>query len=98
MLKAEHSAILSTFIKLPYAIKTFVLSIIEWPLRQVLQYFMCLLPDAKQAFHLYDKKGNGEVATKELASIFKALSLHVDDEKLKDWADEADEEGMPSCA
>ena len=67
-------------------------------LRQVLQYFLCILPDAKQAFHLYDKKGNGEVATKELASIFKALSLHVDDEKLKDWADEADEEGMPFCA
>lgn len=48
--------------------------------------------DAKQAFHLYDKKGNGEVATKELASIFKALACHVDDEKLKDWADEMDED------
>ena len=33
------------------------------------------------------------MATKDLATIFKALSLHVDDEKLKDWADEADEEG-----
>ena len=27
----EHSAILSTFIKLPVVIKTFVLSIFEWP-------------------------------------------------------------------
>ena len=27
----EHSAILSTFIKLPFVIKTFVLSIFEWP-------------------------------------------------------------------
>ena len=27
----EHSAILSTFIKLPFATKTFVLSIFEWP-------------------------------------------------------------------
>ena len=27
----EHSAILSTFIKLPFAIKIFVLSIFEWP-------------------------------------------------------------------
>ena len=26
-----HSAILSTFIKLPFIIKTFVLSIFEWP-------------------------------------------------------------------
>ena len=29
----EHSTILSTFIKLPFAIKTFVLSIFEWPLK-----------------------------------------------------------------
>ena len=32
MLQKEHSAILSTFIKLPIAIKTFVLSICKWPL------------------------------------------------------------------
>ena len=29
--KWEHSAILSTFINLPFVIKTFVLSIFEWP-------------------------------------------------------------------
>ena len=28
---AEHSAILSTFIKLSFVIKIFVLSILEWP-------------------------------------------------------------------
>ena len=33
MLQGEHSAILSTFIKLPFAIKTFVLSIFECPLK-----------------------------------------------------------------
>ena len=33
MQNAEHSAILSTFIKLPFAIKTFVLSISERPLK-----------------------------------------------------------------
>ena len=32
MLKGGHSAILSTVIKLPVVIKTFVLSIFEWPL------------------------------------------------------------------
>ena len=32
MLPLEHSAILSTFIKLSFIIKTFVLSIFEWPL------------------------------------------------------------------
>ena len=31
MLQGEHSAILSTFIKLPFVIKTFVLSFFEWP-------------------------------------------------------------------
>ena len=31
MLQREHSAILSTFIKLPVAIKIFVVSIFEWP-------------------------------------------------------------------
>ena len=30
MLQREHSAILSTFIKLPFVIKTFVLSIFKW--------------------------------------------------------------------
>ena len=33
MLQAEHSAILWTFIKLPFVIKIFVLSIFEWPLK-----------------------------------------------------------------
>ena len=31
MLQGEHSAILSTFIKLPFVFKTYVLSILEWP-------------------------------------------------------------------
>ena len=33
MLPLEHSAILLTFIKLPFAIKTFVLSIFDWRLK-----------------------------------------------------------------
>ena len=33
MLQGEHSAILSTFIKLPSIIMTFVLSFFEWPLK-----------------------------------------------------------------
>ena len=35
MLQGEHSAIPLTFIKLPFVIKIFVLSIIEWPLKTV---------------------------------------------------------------
>ena len=33
MLQGEHSTILSTFIKLPFVLKIFVLSIFEWPLK-----------------------------------------------------------------
>ena len=33
MLQGKHSAILSTFIKLPFITKIFVLSIFEWPLK-----------------------------------------------------------------
>ena len=29
----EHSAILQTFIKLPFVFKSFVMSIFEWPLK-----------------------------------------------------------------
>ena len=35
MLQEEHSAILSTFIKLPFVIKIFVLYTFEWPFTQV---------------------------------------------------------------
>ena len=39
MIQGEHSAILSTFIKLPFVIKVFVLSNFEWPL--TLDRFYC---------------------------------------------------------
>ena len=43
MLQGEHSAILSTFIKLSYVIKIFVLSIFEWPVKTgfIVQRFYC---------------------------------------------------------
>ena len=41
MLQGEHSAILSTFIKLPFAIKTFVLSIFEWPFKTRFTVHVC---------------------------------------------------------
>ena len=39
MLQGEHFAILSTFIKLPFVIKIFVLSFFEWPGITVLTFF-----------------------------------------------------------
>ena len=44
MLKGEPSAILSIFIKLPFVIKIFVLSIFEWPLRTGLTVLLNHLP------------------------------------------------------
>ena len=41
MIQGEHSAILWTCIKLPFVIKTFVLSIFEWPLKT--GFTMCTL-------------------------------------------------------
>ena len=49
----EHSAILSTFIKLPYVFKTFVLSIFEWPLKTGFTVYF------KNAFMLNTFKPNG---------------------------------------
>ena len=40
MLQGEHSAILLTFIKLPFVIKVFVLSIFEWPLKTGFTVFL----------------------------------------------------------
>ena len=40
----EHSAILSTFIKLEFSIKAFVLYVFEWPLKTGFTVFQ-ILPD-----------------------------------------------------
>jgi len=48
--------------------------------------------DANQIFNLFDKKGDGTVSTKDLGQVFKSLGLQVDAQKLKEWADEADED------
>lgn len=49
--------------------------------------------DAHNTFNLFDKKGDGRVSTKELEKVFKSLALQINDEQLKEWADEMDEEG-----
>ena len=56
MQKEEHSAILLTFIKLPFVIKNFVLSIFEWPFSEILLYAFFffrafLYPDQWATFH-----------------------------------------------
>ena len=50
MLKGEHSAILSTFIKLPFVIKIFVLSNFEWPFYTGLALHIYRFPVKKKRF------------------------------------------------
>ena len=44
-LMPEHSAILLTFIKLPFVIKIFILSIFEWPLQTGFTG-LCIMPNS----------------------------------------------------
>ena len=48
----EHTAILSTCMKLPFVIKIFVLSLFEWPLKTgftVRVHILCIVHVAEQA-------------------------------------------------
>ncbi|KAJ8317835.1 hypothetical protein KUTeg_002926 [Tegillarca granosa] len=54
--------------------------------------YFSLWDDAHNTFNLFDKKGAGCVNSNELGNVFKSLALHVEDEKLKRWADEKDED------
>lgn len=62
----------------------------QYVLYQINQCFA----DAHNTFNLFDKKGDGRVSTKELEKVFKSLALQINDEQLKEWADEMDEEGI----
>ena len=44
MLQGEHSAMLSTFIKLPFVITIFILSIFEWPFYTGFTELLIILP------------------------------------------------------
>ena len=50
MLPLEHSAILLTFIKLPFVIKIFVLSIFEWPFYAGFTVAFCFLVSSADKF------------------------------------------------
>ena len=53
MLQWKHSAILSTFIKLPFSIKTFVLSISKWLLKT--GFAVCLLVCLSKSLEIVDR-------------------------------------------
>ena len=72
---SKHSAILLTFIKLPFVIKTFVLSISEWSLKKgftVLRYMQVSSP-----------RGEKDVADSGAQSVSaESLAGDVDDYEL----------------
>ena len=73
----EHSAILSTFIKLPFVFKTFVLSIFEWPLKTGFTVFglklkiMLMILLMIQVLTFSDVQGGGGVHL-----LTKILNIH----------------------
>jgi len=48
--------------------------------------------DAQNTFNLFDKRGDGLVRTGDISKVFTSLALKMDQDKLKDWLDEVDEE------
>ena len=85
----EHSAILSTFIKLPFVMKAFVLSILSGRLTQVL---LCSLLD-KNSLGNFTKDAQMHalfrpMEDKEITKFFLALS---------DWCEFPDSQGSLKC-
>ena len=68
MLQGEHSAILSTFIKLPFVIKIFILSIFEWPFYTGFTVY--------QNFHKSGRCGSDtDFFTKQMLTLLSCLKL-----------------------
>ena len=60
MLQREQSVILSTCIKLSFVIKTFVLSIFEWPLKTGFTVYFDLYPNKTNRIHHRCSLGTGK--------------------------------------
>ena len=58
MLQGEHSAILSTFIKLPFVIKTFVLLTFEWGLKTGFTVFSFWFDSIKLEWFIVNIEGS----------------------------------------
>ena len=77
MLQGEHSAILSTFIKLPFVIKIYVLSIFEWPFYTGLNFYQKLV--FKTNYCLMQVKSIFAILSIliKLPFVFKILDLSI---------------------
>ena len=71
MLQGEHSAKLLTFIKLPFVIKIFVLSIIEWP-------FYCTTGSGNKSTNITPVlKQGGQFKARKLCFKFSAINYRL---------------------
>ena len=71
----EHSAILSTFIKLPFVFKTFVLSIFEWPLKTGFTVFLQTVHKGRWKNHIVAIKMMKERTMSEDAFLEEAKTM-----------------------
>ena len=71
MLQWEHSAILLTFIKLPFVTKIFVLSIFEWPLKTGFTVYIGSCMSAHVLLNLLNKLKESDIM--QGLNIFKEL-------------------------
>ena len=75
LLQGEQSAILSTFTKLPFVFKFFVLSIFEWPLKQSLTVVKTTKKLDWKKLETDESTSNGALKIKMLILIFFASIL-----------------------
>ena len=68
----EHSAILSTFIKLPFVFKTIVLYIFEWPLKSGFTVYRCTRRSASSFTRHNDSRFN----PRQVLRLFWGNSFH----------------------
>ena len=60
MLEGEHSAVLLTFIKLPFVSKIFILSIFEWSLKTGLTVIVTFIPGVGLYWNI-PRTGGGKI-------------------------------------
>ena len=80
MLQWEHSAILLTFIKLPFSIKTFVLSIFKWPHKSGLLYMYARRSSERFLMFYWAQDSNSQLFLSQCVylKLFNYFSYNID--------------------
>ena len=77
MLQGEHFATLSTFIKLPFAIKMFALSMFEWPLKAGFTVYPVYSHTSMWVIRLNAVRIKKEIKNKKLKAPQQILTKHI---------------------